>query len=149
VSLHHDAWSSGRTRTVSGFRSVAKRTLCGLLSAVQQVGSQVEGAVPTIWADAFVTRLRDHRFRGVVQTGHSYVADLRMLEGCLALPTNKNPCGHLSPQPGDSQKAGEHRCPLAQACQGQSLRRNRVFDVGPSMPCRSPDEPWPCLFAAR
>ena len=100
----------GGRKQFSGPRSIAKTTLSGLLSAVQQVGSQIESAVSAIWADAFVTSLRDNRFRGIVQTGHSDVANLRMLEGCLTLPANKNPCGHLSPQSGDSQKAGEHLC---------------------------------------
>ena len=95
----------GGRKQFSGPRAIAKKTLCELLraalsspvllSAVQQVGSQVESAVTAIWADAFVTSLRDDRFRGIVQTGHSDVANLRMLEGCLTLPADKNPCGHF------------------------------------------------------
>ena len=90
----------GGRKQFSGPRAIAKKTLRELLSAalsspVQQVSSQVESAVPAIWADAFVTSLRDHRFRGLVQTGHSDVTNLSMLEGCLTLPANKNPCGHF------------------------------------------------------
>jgi hypothetical protein len=96
----HYAWSIGRTQTVFRASFHCERALSGRLRPIQQVGSQVETAVPAIWADGFVTSLRDHRFRGIVQTGHSYVADLRMLEGCLTLPANKNPCGHFATSAG-------------------------------------------------
>jgi hypothetical protein len=51
------------------------------LSPIQQVSTQVLGAVSAIWADAFVTSRWNARFWRVVETSHSHIANLRVLEG--------------------------------------------------------------------
>ena len=89
-------------------RSTAKTTLSGPLSPIHQICSLVDCAVSAIWADTFVTSRRNLRFRRQRQACHSHVANLRMLKFRPALRANENPCGHLSPPRGDSQKAGGH-----------------------------------------
>ena len=115
VSLHtRDRGQLGGRKQFSGPRSIAKTTLHGLLSPILfKRGTIGRFAGRERCARNLGRRIRDQAaenlgFRGIVQTGHSDVANLRMLEGCLTLPANKNPCGHVAPRPGDSQKAGEH-----------------------------------------
>jgi hypothetical protein len=98
------------------------------LSPVQQVRAPVVGTVSAIRADALVTSRRNIRLWRIVQTSHSHVANLRVLEFRFALRTDENPFGHCHPRCGDSQKAGEHPA-LYGTVPTKSRKDNRVFPV--------------------
>jgi hypothetical protein len=112
-------------------RSLAKTTLCRRLSPITQICSLVDCAVPAIWADAFVTSRRNLRFRRQRQACHSHVANLRMLKFRLALRANENPCRHLAPPRGDSQKAGGHLEDCTNLPTGNQ-KHNQVLSVSAS-----------------
>jgi hypothetical protein len=79
-----------------------------VLSPVNQIGWKIGGSVPAIGTYAFVAGARKFGLRRLRQPRHSHLADFRFFKFGLALRANNNPLGHLSPQRGDSQGAGEH-----------------------------------------
>jgi hypothetical protein len=127
----HVAWSIGQLQTVSrpsfhcendalrGFKPDTSNLFVGRLRCVRNLGRHIRYQSAESQVSQAETSLPFH------------VANLRMLKFRPALRANENPCGHLSPPRGDSQKAGGHLEDCTNLPTGNQ-KHNQVLSVSAS-----------------